>query len=444
MCSDSDGRGGRHRRRVAAALSAAYALVIIYASLVPLRRVALSPDQAWRAFHSIQLLPFSGSSKSDLLANVLLTVPYGACLAAMLTPGRARFRRRVLTTVAVCAAAASLGMVVEFLQVFFPERTPSLNDVAAQTLGAFIGALLWQSAGPSLTAAADHLRHDQPRAAGFVLAFTVYAALYAVVAWSPFDFSLRPAEVWQKYREGRLSLGLLPPGPLAIVDMVRTMMTVAPLGWLGATAAARWHPPFRTRAMPLALSAVIVGASELGQVLVLSRHASLGDVLFGIAGVVLGGLAVQAPRTARAAQSSETRLGVRLGAAVLGAAVVVAWSWRPFNFVLSHELARDRLPGLFQVPLQGYLAADPFNALADATAKVALALALGVLFGATMPVTVARPIRTIVAAVALLGVYTLAEIGQLFLPGRYPDSTDILLGVVAGSLGCAVYAALRK
>jgi VanZ family protein len=131
-------------------------------------------------------------------------------------------------------------------------------------------------------------------------------------------------------------------------------------------------------------------------------------------------------------------LGVRLGAAVLGAAIVVAWSWRPFNFVLSPEVARDRLPGLFQLPLQRYFAADPLSALADASAKVALALALGALLDASMPVTVSRTARTIALAVGLLGVYTLAEIGQLFLPGRYPDSTDILLGVSAGSLGCAV------
>ncbi len=111
---------------------------------------------------------------------------------------------------------------------------------------------------------------------------------------------------------------------------------------------------------------------------------------------------------------------------------------------MGSTLARDRWPGLFQLPLQGYFATDPFNALADASAKVALALAVGALFDATMPVTVARPTRTVVVAGALLGVYALAEIGQLLLPGRYPDSTDILLGVIAGSLGCAVHAVLRK
>lgn len=71
-------------------------------------------------------------------ANVVLAAPIGFFLA-MILPGR-------LWWVAALACSA-LFAVGEAVQLFLPSRMPSLGDVAANSVGAFLGALLWRATG---------------------------------------------------------------------------------------------------------------------------------------------------------------------------------------------------------------------------------------------------------------------------------------------------------
>ncbi|MGH7607378.1 MAG: VanZ family protein, partial [Gemmatimonadales bacterium] len=97
------------------------------------------------------LWPFSGSpaaqwlgclacgarGTADLLLNVILFLPFGAALA--------RAGQRVGRS---SAAAALLSLIIEVAQLYIPGRDTSLGDVAANTLGGTLGAIL------ALTAAA--------------------------------------------------------------------------------------------------------------------------------------------------------------------------------------------------------------------------------------------------------------------------------------------------
>lgn len=81
------------------------------------------------------VIPWLTYTRIEILANILLFLPFGFLLASAL-------RGRAVLTLAI---AVSLSFVLEAGQaVFLPERTPSAVDVFANSLGALIGiALAW-------------------------------------------------------------------------------------------------------------------------------------------------------------------------------------------------------------------------------------------------------------------------------------------------------------
>lgn len=116
-------------------LAAAYALLIIYASL--------HPFTGWRdngvvplAFLTAQ--PPRYVTSFDVIANVIAYAPFGflAVLAAF------PLLRGAAAVAAACVVAASLSVSLEFLQNYLPTRFASNLDVAANAAGGLVGALL--------------------------------------------------------------------------------------------------------------------------------------------------------------------------------------------------------------------------------------------------------------------------------------------------------------
>jgi glycopeptide antibiotics resistance protein len=71
---------------------------------------------------------------SDILANMLLYVPWGFCFARpSVPPGRSRV---------VIACAAALSVVTEATQLFSHTRFPSATDVTCNVAGAWLGAMM--------------------------------------------------------------------------------------------------------------------------------------------------------------------------------------------------------------------------------------------------------------------------------------------------------------
>lgn len=79
----------------------------------------------WRPFSQYQR-PF------DVVANVLLFVPFGVTTAA----GTTHWRRVLLVT----SAALALALVVELSQVYTHNRIATTTDVITNTAGAWLGA----------------------------------------------------------------------------------------------------------------------------------------------------------------------------------------------------------------------------------------------------------------------------------------------------------------
>lgn len=118
-------------------LTLAYLALVIYASLHPFsgwRDQGLSPfaflDAAWPRYWTV----------FDLAINLFAYLPLGFLLA--LTLGAASRVRRLFPVFAAITLAALISLSLECLQTWLPSRVPSNVDLACNTLGAALGALL--------------------------------------------------------------------------------------------------------------------------------------------------------------------------------------------------------------------------------------------------------------------------------------------------------------
>ena len=115
-------------------LLAAYAMLIIYASL--------HPFTGWRD-NGVALLAFLSAplpryiTAFDVVANLLAYSPFGFLAVLAFFPAL----RGAGAVIAACLVAAALSVSLEFLQNYLPTRIASNLDVADNAAGGFLGAI---------------------------------------------------------------------------------------------------------------------------------------------------------------------------------------------------------------------------------------------------------------------------------------------------------------
>lgn len=428
------------RRLVLLGLAGAFIAFAAYGSFVPLRWNAVPLDAALAQFAHTPFIPLGRASRSDFLSNVLLFVPIGFFLL-----GAAASRSRGLAAVwlvPVVLLCMALSIAIEFGQIFVSGRTPSWNDVFAETLGGGFGALTWIGLGSTVVDWLGQIVHSESQADRLFRLLGAYAALWLVLGLLPFDYTVRPQELAQKFRAGRI---LLEPfnGRDTLADTVGTFLMAVPIGVFGLLAGIH-----RGSARPVVMGLGIgLGATvlvEFAQLLAISRTADVTDLLLGGAGTALGVYlgARMRNRTFGPGDSSGIRLWP-LAALVAWCVLLVLRHWSPFNFVADGGFVRDRLPMMFRVPFHSYYWAMPISAFAEATSKLLLGMPVGALLQwMWLPSSRGRRLVQALAIATLSGMLFLGiELGQLLLPTRVPDQTDVYIatvGALAGMLAVRV------
>lgn len=432
------------RRHFAVAL-AGFVLLAWYGSLVPLQWVPMSRQQALAALTAMLARPLNFESRTDWATNVLLFVPIGYFAAGCLSGRATSDRRRLLLLPLVVAAATVLSVLIETSQMWTASRTPSQNDIVAQSVGSLLGGTAWLISGRWLLAWLEHWRAAQrPRQK-----LERLLEVYLLVTWGymllPLDLTLRPAELYHKWRDGRICLVPLADsrgGLAGWLDLAGDMLVLAPLGALAAV----WRWPQREGVRPLGaavlLGAGLVAAIEASQVLVMSRVSSVTDVLAGWAGVVLGwGMARLITRQGEVERAAGWRwLAWSLGLACLGyAAFLVAFLCLPYERVAGLDEVAQRWGEMWRRPLLTALyQGTELNAVSQIWRKTLLFLVLGGLAGLTSHLRGpggrtwgGMALAWLAAALVAVAV----ELLQLALPPHIPDLTDMLLGVAGASVG---------
>jgi len=168
---------------------------VVYGSLVPLQRNQRSLSEAVRLFREIPYLNLGVTSRADWIANGVLYLPLGLLTAYGLMQLGPRLPR-LLCLMPAWAFCCAVAVGVEFVQLFFPPRTVSLNDLLAECIGSFLGVWLafyrgdwffsimtafWRSDG----------RLRQLALQGYLLAYLSYSLF-------PYDFLISFDEIRDK------------------------------------------------------------------------------------------------------------------------------------------------------------------------------------------------------------------------------------------------------
>ena len=429
-------------RRVYAWLAAALIAFAFYGSLLPFRFRQMPLDAAWTTFRFILTHP-SGQyfSRTNFLANALLFVPVGfALMGSRLADRTQRWSSIGITMFAVLAVSLAASALAEFLQIFAPGRVPALSDIVAQAVGCAIGIAFWIAAGSRLTewlrASVD--RHGDDRLTRVLVA---YGALWIFAGLAPFDISVDLGLIARRFRAGMITLvpfGSPAPMGRQLWDAVASTLTSIPLGMLALVA---WRPSGTRRRAGVAwvLGAAAIAALEVAQIFVRSHAADVTDLLFGWLGLAIG-VAAGVRFVGRKASSHSLAVGNRQSVALaltcLWALIVCGYHWQPFDVSVDQTMIREKLQHLSLVPFAGYQTGSELNAFANAISKIAVAIPLGAFaayavapFG--LPLLPVSVLWTAIAGVFFSGV----ECGQLFIPSRVPDFTDVLLGTLSSLAG---------
>jgi VanZ family protein len=369
-------------RRIAAWLLAVIAFLIAFGSLYPFSFSA-SPD---RPIELGQLLTFAGTTRSDVAANVLLYLPFGACVAWLAAPRGGGWLAVVVATV----VGAALSCAIEYAQLYETRRVASLADLASNTTGAFAGALL------SLAIAeAGRNRHASPYAG--LLRHPVAAAL--VFSWigfrlAPFAPVLEPGK-WLAAFAPLGDAGSFAVGELALHG----------LAWLIVVAICRRLAPERPAGLAAALMAVVLA----GRVLFAGMTLETAEICGMVAALVLS------PLLARPSPST-----LALGLACALFVLVAIEGLAPFDF----QLAQDRFALLpFGESLTQYRAANLTDVFLRCFAN-----------GALVWLLVQAGLTAVAAAGTGAGIVFALEFLQTWIPGQTAEITDPIVALAAGGL----------
>ncbi len=414
------------RRTWLAVIGLSYLCFVVYGSLVPLDFHPMPLAVAWKRFQAIPFLHLGVASRADWIANILLYMPLAFLAAATIASGTRSRGMRAFGILIVAASCLALAVTVEFAQLFFPPRTVSQNDLIAEAVGTAIGLAAWLFVGPRLLALTRQLSW------GGAHSWQALAALYAIgyLAYSlfPFDFLVSTAELQAKLTQSGRAAWLLADSCGGVVGcsvkLAAEIALAAPLGALAGLAFAR----LRVRSA-FAIGLALGLAIEATQMLLASGVSQGFSVLARALGMAWG-LALQ----------HRFRLEwMNRHSAQLRRAVAVAL---PFYLVLLALLngfagkleplwvASQRLAETRFLPFYYHYFTTETAALASFLSNAGAYAVIGFGFWLWNP---ARQAGGRSGALAF-GIAFAIECLKLFLPGKRPDPTNLLIAVATAAL----------
>ncbi len=405
-----------------------------YGSMVPLQFHRVPIREGMRIFIATPFVSLAAASGTDFVSNILLFMPIGFFLLGAAAPrGGGRAVAWLLPVAAVWVAAS---VAIEFSQVFFSGRTPSWDDVLAESIGGLAGALVWVGIGPAVVHWFSGIAGADSRHERLLRMLTAYVLLWGILGLVPFDFTLRPQELAEKFRAGRVVLVPFADHP-GLERTLSVFLRSVPVGAFALVLAlVRRLGPVKVWAS--IIGAGVIGALEMAQLLTYSQRSTTTDVVLGVAGV-LTGIAVTS-RAMREDGAAPVPASVRLWPVValfLWLVLVVARHWSPFDFRADGDFIRSRMPMFLQIPFSGYYWGNPLSAFGELTTKVLLGVPVGALLQMiyTPDTSAGRRWQAAGILTVSFSIFLGIELGQLLLPSRYPDQTDVYIGTAGAWIG---------
>ena len=424
-----------------ALLALGVALFTVYGSLVPFDLRHRSWSNANAEFEQTLAGPLRMASKTDFAANLLLGVPLGFCILGAVRVDRPGFLGSVLAALVIWPWCLGLALGVEFAQLYAPGRSCTLADIVAQSFGSLLGLIGWLLLGTRFT---NLVRRawNKPRAGGAVgKMLLAYLGVIVLIQMLPLDVSPSPKMVYDRFRDGRVEVV-----PFASWSQLNVTITgkagtaceliglFLPAGLLAARLPGRFARKWSDFPLVAFTSFGFALLTECGQ-LVVSRQPSMTDALWGMTGGSFGWF------IGRGLQAIRTEPGIALEPVLILSqfwlALLVVANWHPFQFANGFRQGVTNWVPFADSTAKNYLAG-----LDEILLKTVLYLPLGVLIAGSGRTTGGWPRLLLAAGFGILAAAVL-EFGQVFIPGRYPSVTDVLLAAIGSGCGAIVTRRLR-
>jgi glycopeptide antibiotics resistance protein len=429
----------RARHRVLCAWAGCFSLgFAAYISFVPFNFSTLERAQLFAAVRTA--LTLSVESRTNFLANIILFVPVGFFGAGALGLEARPLLGSGLRAALLVAGTLASSSAIEATQIFLPSRTAAGSDVLAQLLGGAIGMALWLHAGREVGAWLGGRSEEKARSTAVVVLQAIVGAL-TLSALLPLDVTFSASTLAAKLREGRIVL--VPFAHHSIDARIAQELIYDALFSMpfGALALVGWNTARSRRRiiMAILMAVVAIGGIEVCQVFIMSRTADVTDVVTGAVGAVAGVLlAARLSDATPIAGEAAGRWSAWALAGLAGALVMYALTnLSPFDFAVTTGMLRERWPALLGVPFYTYYVNPEFQAFGTFVGKLAVSVPLGLFFRLAMPQGSQsfRRSQLVAAAGAIAAFFLGVEVGQIFLPSRFPDVTDVIIGLMGVGLG---------
>jgi VanZ family protein len=404
-------------RRYATVLRLAYLACIAIATLLNLGIDVTPANVLFRLQRAIDP-PIGFKDVVDAARNVALFLGWGSVW--VLTTEAPTTKRDVLIATLTGMMAS---LTVEAIQLLSQFRMASVADVATNTLGSFIGAAtLWiverRAIGDLRRGTTIGIPGWLPAGAllltAFGLAFAPAGRASMTVGWAPSPFE-RARFVSQA----------------AALDVSWTALAIDAIAWLVvgisvALAIDDRDGKLRWRQL-LAWLVIVPGlllTAHYGRAMAGLQRESGSAIVQSVAAAIglLSGL-ILVPRWRRRVTARSTR-ALQLGFLVLGVGVVMSWSPAAWAARAGATFSWRQL-----VPMMSLFQRQDLSSVFLVLQKAGLGAAVGACLAARTRVGEPSPgLRAAVLYAAIL------EAGQFFVPGRYPDVTDVLITSAAACL----------
>lgn len=422
-----------------------YTVFCIYGSWVPLKYQPISLAEARQRFLELPYLDIGPDHRADWVANLLLFIPLSFFWSAVFLADRHSKIRMFVCVVPLWIALAFFSGVIEFSQAWFPNRTMSRNDIYAESIGAAVGIALWLVVGQAVLEMVRKVIFDSAHHRRFDTTLELYFVGLILYQLLPLDLTLSLTELWHKYQSGKIEL--LPFSgwsldPKFCYELLRGTVIFVPVGILISMGRCR-AGEIRTFGIVFSVGLFVLFSVEILQLFVLSRHSSSTDIIIGLLGILLGyrlaslygnRKALGKPSGLWGSQSSGFKL--RLLFLVLSAAAPFGFFWFPFDFNMDRQQIQEAYESFWDLPFSKLYVGSEFNAISQVLAKAIFFMPLGIACGLLLEMPPFRFFKSASLLATLLlsaAVATMIEMGQLVLPSRYADITDIL-NYTGGSL----------
>lgn len=412
-----------------------YLVFITYGSWVPLNFTYRPFMEAFRVFISLPFTEQAIESATDWSTNFILLIPLTFLWAQLFLLSQ-RGPSRVFGRILIIAFGIAVAFLLEFSQLYFPPRTVSQKDILALSLGAVVGVVAQQRWGDGVECWLNRLWQNERSQSRLTQMLHVYLLVFFFFSVLPLDLTISVVEIYHKWNEGRVVL--LPFGGLKggtvenIYESFTDLLVWVPVGVFLALD----RRPSLLRVAGIAwLAAAII---ETAQLFVYSRVTDVTDVVLAGFGAAIGAWIITR-NTRIVALIAGTRARFWYSLWCVWAVVVLFIFWFPYNFRSEGVFLKTALAALTRLPFVMLYQGSEFQAVNEMLRKIGLFLPGGIIWGVAVHKRNGSNGRGgIPGALALITLAFVVEIGQLFLPLKFADFTDVLIMASGGLLGLKI------